>query len=91
MASHKSAEKCIRKTQRQTVVNRMRTSRMRTDVKNVEKLMASKTPDFEAIRAALVAAESRLMKSAANGVIHKNTASRKISRLVRRMKQLKSA
>jgi small subunit ribosomal protein S20 len=86
MAHHKSAKKRIRQTERRTDVNRARVSRIRTFVKKVELLIASgdKTQAGEALRAA----EPELMSGAQNGVLHKNTAARKVSRLAARIKAL---
>lgn len=86
MAHHSSAKKRIRQTERRTEVNRARVSRIRTFVKKVEMLIASgdKTQAAEALRAA----EPELMSGAQNGVLHKNTASRKVSRLAARIKAL---
>ena len=86
MAHHKSAKKHIRQTERRTDVNRARVSRIRTFVKKVELLIASgdKSQAAEALRAA----EPELMSGAQNGVLHKNTASRKVSRLAARIKAL---
>ncbi|HVI51034.1 MAG TPA: 30S ribosomal protein S20 [Candidatus Sulfotelmatobacter sp.] len=86
MAHHKSAKKRIRQTERRTDVNRARVSRIRTFVKKVELLIASgdKSQAAEALRAA----EPELMSGAQNGVLHKNTASRKVSRLAARIKAL---
>ena len=86
MAHHKSAKKRIRQTERRTEVNRARVRRMRTFVKKVELLIASgdKTQAAEALRVA----EPELMSGAQNGILHKNTASRKVSRLAARIKAL---
>ena len=86
MAHHQSAKKRIRQTERRTDVNRARVSRIRTFVKKVELLIASgdKSQAAEALRAA----EPELMSGAQNGVLHKNTASRKVSRLAARIKAL---
>ena len=86
MAHHASAKKRIRQTERRTVVNRSRVSRIRTFVKKVEALITGgdKTAAAEALRAA----EPELMKGVQAGVLHKNTASRKVSRLAARIKTL---
>ena len=86
MAHHISAKKRIRQTERRTEVNRSRVSRLRTFVKKVE--MAITGGDKEAAAAALKVAEPELMKGVQAGVLHKNTASRKVSRLVARIKSL---
>jgi small subunit ribosomal protein S20 len=84
MAHHKSAKKRIRQTETRTEVNRARVSRIRTFVKKVELAIAS--GNLDAAKAALSEAEPQLMKGVQGGVIHKNTASRKVSRLAARVK-----
>ncbi|HXP95743.1 MAG TPA: 30S ribosomal protein S20 [Telmatospirillum sp.] len=86
MAHHKSAKKRIRQTERRTEVNRARVSRIRTFVKKVETLIegGDKALAAEALRAA----EPELMRGVQAGVVHQNTASRKVSRLVARIKSL---
>ena len=86
MAHHSSAKKRIRQTERRTVVNRARVSRLRTFVKKVETLIAS--GDKSAAAEALKVAEPELMRGVQAGVLHKNTASRKVSRLAARIKSL---
>ena len=86
MAQHKSAEKRIRQTKRRTEVNRARTSRMRSAIKDAEAAVAS--GDKSAAAAALRNSEPELMKAARAGLIKKNTVSRKISRLAKRIKAL---
>lgn len=87
MAHHKSAKKRIRQTERRTEVNRARVSRIRTFVKKVELAIAG--GDSAAAQAALKEAQPELMKGAQAGVLHKNTASRKVSRLAARVKDMK--
>jgi small subunit ribosomal protein S20 len=86
MAHHNSAKKRIRQTERRTEVNRSRASRIRTFIKKVETLIAG--GDKAAAADALRVAEPELMKGVQAGVLHKNTASRKVSRLVARIKSL---
>ncbi len=86
MATHKSAEKRNRRAQRSTEINSSRTSRIRTFVKKVETAIAG--GDKSAAAAALKAAEPELMRGVTKGVVHKNTASRKVSRLAARVKAL---
>lgn len=88
MAHHKSAKKRIRQTVKRTAINRARTSRIRTFVKKVELALA--TGDKDAAKAALLAAEPELMKGVHGGVLHKNTASRKVSRLAARVNALQA-
>ena len=86
MANTASARKRIRQTERRTLRNQARLSRMRTFVKKVEAAIAS--GDGEAAAAALRAAQPELQRAAGKGVIHSNTVSRKISRLAKRVKQV---
>lgn len=86
MAHHKSAKKRIRQTETRTAVNRARVSRIRTFVKKVE--LALEAGDKAAAQEALRAAEPELMSGAGKGVIHRNTASRKVSRLAARVNAL---
>jgi small subunit ribosomal protein S20 len=86
MAQHKSAEKRIRQTKSRTEVNRARTSRMRSAVKEAETAVAS--GDKAAAQKALRASEPELMRAVKAGIVKKNTASRKISRLAKRIKAL---
>ena len=88
MANTKSAKKANRAAARRNEVNTNRMSRMRSTVRKVEEAIAS--GDQAAAEAALKAAQPELMRSAQKGVLHKNTASRKVSRLTRRVKALKA-
>jgi small subunit ribosomal protein S20 len=86
MANHKSAEKRIRQTAKRTAINRSRLSRMRTFVKKVEAAIAS--GDKEAAQSALRLAQPELHRATTKGVLHKNTVSRKLSRLAVRVNSL---
>ena len=86
MANTKSAKKAIRKIETRTAVNKNRRSRMRGFIRKVEEAIASGNKD-EAT-AALKAAEPEIMCAAQKGVAHKNTASRKVSRLSSRVKAI---
>ena len=86
MATHKSAQKRIRQTKRRTEVNQARLSRFRSSVRKVEDAITN--GDKKAAEAAMRVAEPELVKSAAKGLIHRNTATRKISRLVQRIKSM---
>lgn len=86
MANTPSAKKAARKIARRAAVNRNRRSRMRTEVRKVEEAIAS--GNAEAAVAALQQAQPELMRAAQKGVLHKNTASRKVSRLAARVKAL---
>lgn len=86
MAHHKSAKKRIRRNARKAAVNRARLSRVRTFVKKVE--LAIESGDKSQAQEAFVAAEPELQRGAARGVVHRNTASRKLSRLNARIKAM---
>jgi small subunit ribosomal protein S20 len=88
MANTKSAQKAVRKIARRTEVNKSRRTQMRTFVKRVEAALESK--DGAAAAEALKAAEPKLARAAQKGIVHKNAASRKISRLTKRVKALAS-
>jgi small subunit ribosomal protein S20 len=93
MANHKNAKKAIRQTARRTEVNCNRISRMRTFVKSAEKALGMHTApavSFDEAKVAVVAAESAMMRVAKTGIIHKNYVSRKVARLVARLKKLAS-
>lgn len=86
MANTTSAKKAARKIARRADVNKNRRSRVRTYVRKVEEALAS--GDKAAAQAAFAAAQPELMRAATRGVLHKNTASRKVSRLAHRVKTL---
>ena len=86
MANTSSAKKATRKIARRTEINKSRRSRVRGFVRKVEEALAS--GDKEAAQAAFLAAQPELMRAATKGVLHKNTASRKVSRLAHRLKSL---
>ena len=86
MANTKSAKKAVRKIATRTAVNKNRRSRMRTYVRRVE--AAIEAGDKEAAQEALKAAQPEVMRSATKGLMHKNTASRKVSRLAARVKAI---
>lgn len=88
MANTPSAKKAARKIARRTAVNKARRSRMRTFLRKVEEAIAS--GDHAAATAAFHAAQPELMRAASKGVVHANTASRKVSRLNARVKALKA-
>ena len=89
MANTKSAKKAVRVSARRTVINKARRSRMRTFVRKVEEAITA--GDKSAAEAALQNAQPELMRSAQKGILHKNTASRKISRLSARIRVLEAA
>jgi len=86
MANTTSAKKATRKIARRTEVNIARRSRVRTFLRRVEEAIESGNKD-EAV-SALKAAQPELMRAASKGVYHKNTASRKVSRLASRVKAI---
>ncbi len=86
MANTTSAKKATRKIARRTAINKTRRSRVRTYVRKVEEALAS--GDKSAAQEAFRAVEPELMRAASKGVLHKNTASRKVSRLASRIKAL---
>ncbi len=86
MAHHKSALKRIRQTERRTEENRTRRSRIRTFVKKVESaIMSGNKSDAQT---AFQLAEPEIMRGVSKGVIKKETASRKVSRLSQKIKAL---
>ena len=86
MANTKSAKKMVRKIDRRTEVNVNRRSRGRTSLRRVEDAIAG--GDQAAAKAALAVAEPELMRGAQKGAFHKRYASRKVSRLARRIKTM---
>jgi small subunit ribosomal protein S20 len=86
MANTKSAKKATRKIIRRTEVNKSRRSRMRTHVRSVEDAIAG--GDTAAAAAALKAAEPEIIRAAQKGVLHRRTASRKVSRLTHQIAKL---
>ena len=86
MANHKSAEKRIRQTATRTAVNDARRSRIRTFIKKV--MTAIENKDADAAKTALQAAQPEIQRGITKGVLHKNTAARKISRLTKQVSEL---
>ena len=84
MANHKSAKKRIRRNANRAEINKSRVSRIRTFLKRVETAIAS--GDQGAAKTALREAQPELMRGVSKGVLHKNTASRKMSRLSAKVK-----
>lgn len=89
MAHHRSAKKRIRQTAKRTAVNRSRMSRIKTFVRKVEDALAK--GDVSLAQAAFRDAEPEIRRGITKGVLHLNTASRKISRLSRRVRALAPA
>jgi len=86
MANNPSAKKRARKAEFRTEINRARVSRIRTFIKKVETAIESGNKD--AARAAFVEMQPELQRGVTKGVVHLNTASRKLSRLSARIKAL---
>jgi len=86
MANSPQAKKRARQADRRAAINKARRSRIRTYLRKVEEAIAS--GDKDAAAAALKAAQPELMRGVGKGIFHKNTASRKISRLNARVKTL---
>jgi len=83
MANTPSAKKAVRKIARRTAINRSRRSQMRTYIRKVEQAIAA--GDANAAAEALRAAQPLITRAAQKGIIHANTAARKVSRLTRRV------
>jgi small subunit ribosomal protein S20 len=91
MANHSSSKKSIRQIARRTLINTNRLSRVRTFVKKAEIALGMHSQKATSQAEALplvIAAESELMRAASKGTILKATASRKVSRLIKRVKAL---
>lgn len=86
MANHKSAEKRNRQSQVRRLRNRMNKTRMKTELRKVNELVAAGSE--EEAKAALQQAISVIAKTASKGTIHKKTASRNISRLTKRVNKM---
>lgn len=86
MANTASAKKMTRKIERRTAINKARRSRVRTHLRKVEEALAA--GDKAAADEALKAAQPELHRAVTKGVVHKNTAARKLSRLSARVKTL---
>jgi small subunit ribosomal protein S20 len=86
MANTKSAKKAARQIARRTVVNKSRRSRMRTAVRRVEEAIAA--GDRAGALVAMANAEPALVRAAKKGVLHRNAAQRKVSRLTRGIARL---
>ncbi len=86
MANSPQAKKRARQNERRASVNQARRSRIRTYLRKVEEAIAAGDP--AAAQAALRAAQPELMRGVTKGILHKNTAARKMSRLSSRVKAL---
>jgi small subunit ribosomal protein S20 len=86
MANSPSSKKRALQAARRADINKARRSRMRTFIRKVEEAIT--TGDYTAAAEALRQAQPEIMRNVSNGVVHRNTASRKISRLAGRVKAL---
>ena len=86
MPNTPSARKAVRKIARRTVFNRSRRSQMRTYIRKVEEAIAA--GDAAGASEALRAAEPLIKRAAQKGIIHSNSAARKVSRLARKVNAL---
>ena len=86
MANHKSAEKRARQTERRTVANAARRSRMRSSIKKVEE--AIKSGDKKAAAEALRVAQPEIQRGATKHIVTKNAAARRVSRPAARIKAM---
>lgn len=86
MANTSSAKKATRKIARRTIINKSRRSQMRGSVRIVEEAIAE--GDRDAALQAMARCEPELMRAAQRNIIHKNAASRKVSRLTQRIAKL---
>jgi small subunit ribosomal protein S20 len=89
MANTPGAKKALRKIERRTEVNKARRSRMRSFVRKFEE--AVEAGDASAAKSAFGEAQSELMRAVSKGVLHKNTGSRKVSRLAAQLRKLSVA
>lgn len=85
MANHSSTKKTIRKTLRDNLVNKNRKSRIKTFTKKVEQAIIQGSAEIA--NRALLKAQSEIMKGVSKKLIKKNTAARKVSRLVKAIKK----
>ena len=86
MANHASAKKRIRRNARMEIINKIRKNRVRSFIKKVEAAVG--IGDADGAKSALKLAQPEIMRGVSKGVMHKKTASRKISRLAASVKKL---
>ena len=86
MANHASARKRVRRNERRAAINTTRRSRIRTFIKKVEEAISAGNADNA--KEALKLAQPEIQKGVSKGIMHKNTAARKLSRLSARVKAL---
>jgi small subunit ribosomal protein S20 len=87
MASHASAKKSVRKSERQRIVNRNRIGRIRTCIKKLAGEIAGNV-SADTIAESLRTAQSEVMRGVSKRVVHKNTAARIISKWTRKVKSV---
>jgi small subunit ribosomal protein S20 len=86
MANTKSAKKAARQIARRTVINKSRRTQVRTAMRKVEEAISA--GDRAAAAAAMTKAEPAIIRAAQKGIVHRNAAQRKVSRLARRIAKL---
>jgi small subunit ribosomal protein S20 len=86
MANHNSAKKALRQTIKRTLINKSRVSRMKTYIKKVLHIVANGSK--ENAKLAFVTAQSEIMKNVTKNILKLNAASRKISRLAQKIKNM---
>ena len=89
MANNAGAKKAIRKIAARTEVNKARRTRVRTFLRKFPEAVTG--GDASAAKGAFVEAQSELMRAVSKGVVHKNTGSRKVSRLAAQLKKMSAA
>jgi small subunit ribosomal protein S20 len=89
MANNPGARKAIRKIAARTEVNKARRTRVRTYLRKFQEALAA--GDAGVAKSAFIEAQSELMRAVSKGVVHKNTGSRKVSRLAAQLKKLSAA
>jgi len=88
MANHKSAEKALRQNIKRNAINKSRTSKIRTFIKKLEGFISG--GDQKTSVEFFKETQAQIMKGVTKGVLKKNTASRKVSRLFARVKAISS-
>ena len=86
MANNPGAKKAIRKIEARTEVNKARRTRVRTFLRKFQEAVAG--GDQAVAKTAFTEAQSELMRAVSKGVVHKNTGSRKVSRLAAQLKKM---
>ena len=89
MANYAGAKKAIRKIEARTEVNKARRTRVRTFLRKFQEAVTA--GDATAAKTAFVEAQSEVMRAVSKGVVHKNTGSRKVSRLAAQLKKISAA